>query len=101
MTNDNPSISMLKQPVALIPIAMSVAAISIVMVHLIFVGSAPQADEGVEAHLWQLLMAGQIPIMAFFAFTRLARDAGPALRVLGLQAFAALAALAPVYLLHW
>jgi hypothetical protein len=26
-----------------------------------------QADEGAAAHVWQLLMVGQVPIMAFFA----------------------------------
>ena len=46
-------------------------------------------------------MAGQIPIVVFFAFTRLSRNPQAALGVLGLQAVAALAALAPVYLLHW
>jgi hypothetical protein len=85
----------------MIPLAMSGAAVAIVLLHLVFVGSAPQADEGTEAHLWQLLMAGQVPIVAFFAVTHLSRDPGSALRVLGLQAAAALAALTPVYLLHW
>lgn len=46
-------------------------------------------------------MAGQVPIVAFFVLTRVARNPGPAFRVLGLQAAAALAALNPVYLLHW
>jgi hypothetical protein len=92
---------MLRQPIALIPIAMSGAAFAIVLLHLTFVGTAPQADEGTEAHLWQLLMAGQVPIVAFFALTRVARSPRPALRVLGLQLVAALAALAPVYLLRW
>ena len=46
-------------------------------------------------------MVGQIPFVAFFAFRRLERDPRSALRVLGLQVAAAVAALAPVYLLHW
>ena len=92
---------MFKHPIALIPIAMSAAAVGIVLVHLAFVGATPQADEGTEAQLWQLLMVGQVPIVAFFAFTRLEHDRSTALRVLGLQAAAALAAIAPVYLLHW
>jgi len=92
---------MLRNPIALVPIAMSATALAIVLVHLTLVGAAPQADEGTEAHLWQLLMAGQIPIVVFFAFTRLERDPRSALRVLGLQVAAAVAALAPVYMLHW
>jgi hypothetical protein len=94
-------LSMLRHPVALLPIVMSGAAVTIVLVHLALAGTAPQRDEGTEAHLWQLLMAGQIPIVAFFGLTRLARNRESALRVLGLQAVAALAALAPVYLLRW
>jgi hypothetical protein len=92
---------MLRDPIALIPIAMSAAAVAIVLIHLARVGVAPQADEGTEAHLWQLLMVGQLPIVALFALTRLAGSPGPALRVPSVQAAAALAALAPVYLLHW
>lgn len=42
---------MLRNPIALIPIAMSAAALAIVLVHLAFVGAAPQPDEGTEAHL--------------------------------------------------
>jgi hypothetical protein len=74
---------------------------TIVLLHLTFVGVARQADEGAEAHLCQLLMVGQIPVVAFFVLTRLARDPASALRVLGVQAAAALAAMAPVYLLRW
>ena len=58
-------------------------------------------DEGAEAHLWQLLMAGQLPIVAFFAATSLPQRPGPAIFVLTLQAVAALAALAPIFLLRW
>ena len=80
---------------------MSGAALAIVLVHLALFGAARQADEGTEAHLWQLLMVGQIPIIAFFVLTRVTRDLTSALGVLGVQAAAALAAIAPVFLLHW
>ena len=80
---------------------MSSAALAIVLVHLTFFGAARQADEGAEAHIWQLLMVGQIPVIAFFVLTRLTRDPASALRILGVQAAAALAAMAPVYLLGW
>jgi hypothetical protein len=92
---------MLRHPIALIPIAMSVAAVAIALLHLAFAGGAPQPDEGTEAHLWQLLMVGQVPIVVFFALTQMARSPVVALRVLALQGAAALAALAPVYLLRW
>lgn len=92
---------MIKRPSAFVPVAMSFGALVIVLVHIIVSGVARQADEGTAAHLWQLLMAGQIPVVAFFAIRWLPQSPRSALPVLALQAVAALAALAPVYLLHW
>lgn len=91
--------STLKRPSALIPLAMSVAALSLVLGHIAIFGVAREADEGAAAHLWQLLMAGQIPVIAFFAITWLPRNPRQAALVLGLQAVAGLAAAAPVFLL--
>ena len=93
--------TMLRRPSAFVPVAMSLAALALVLVHIIMSGTAREADEGTTAHLWQLLMAAQIPIVAFFALRWLPRSPRSALPVLALQAVAALAALAPVYLLHW
>ena len=56
--------STLRQPTAVVPIAMSLAALALIFWHIAVAGVARQADEGAEAHLWQLLMAGQIPIIA-------------------------------------
>ncbi len=91
--------SALKQPSALIPLAMSCVALSLVLGHVALFGAAREADEGAAAHLWQLLMAGQIPVIAFFALTWLPRTPRPALLVLMLQVFLGLAAAAPVFLL--
>src|ERR1039457_3614199 len=87
----------MKQPSALLPLAMSVAALALVLVHVAIFGVVHEADEGTAAHLWQLLMAGQVPVVAYFALKWLPRAPGQALRVLALQAAAALAACAPVY----
>ncbi len=89
----------LKQPSALIPLAMSLAALALVVSHIATVGVAREADEGTAAHLWQLLMAGQIPIIAFFAIKWLPRRPGQTLSVLALQAAAGVAAAAPVFVL--
>jgi hypothetical protein len=89
----------LKRPSALIPLAMSIAALSLVLGHIAIYGVARQADEGAAAHVWQLLMVGQIPVMAYFAIRWLPRTPGQALLVLGLQTAAVLAAAAPVFLL--
>ena len=90
----------LKQPSAWIPLAMSCVALAPVLVHVALFGAAREADEGTAAHLWQFLMAGQVPVVAYFALTWLPRTPGPALQVLVLQAGAALAALAPVFVLN-
>ncbi len=95
--NDSPA----KQPSAFIPIAMSIAALVTVAYHIAMSGTAPEPDEGAAAHIWQLLMAGQLPVIAFYAIKWLPRTPGTALQVLAAQAGAALAALAPVYLLGW
>ena len=57
----------LKHPSAFLPIAMSLLAVGAVLSHIVLVGTGPQADEGTAAHVWQLLMAGQLPIILFFA----------------------------------
>ena len=94
------NIPSLKQPSAFLPLAMSLTALGIVLVHVVLYGSAREADEGAAAHLWQILMAGQIPVIAFFAIKWLTRAPKQALYILGLQAVAVLAAMAPVYFLH-
>ena len=91
---------MLKKPSAFLPVAMSLAALAVVLVHVAIFGAAREADEGTAAHLWQLLMAAQLPLLAFFAIRWLPRSPKQALLVMALQAGAAVAALAPVYLLN-
>ena len=84
----------------MLPIAMSLLALGIVIFHVVASGRAHQADEGAAAHLWQILMAGQLPIIAWFSVRWLPRTPKPALVVLALQFAAGLAACAPVYFLH-
>ena len=101
MGGSGPTFASLRRPSALIPLAMSIAALALVLGYIAMFGTARQADEGTAAHLRQLLMAGQIPIIAFFAIKWLPRTPGPALLVLALQAIAGLAAAAPVFLLNF
>jgi hypothetical protein len=90
-----------KQPSAVIPIVMSVAALATVLAHILIFGTAPQADEGAAAHIWQLLMAGQVPLIVFYSIKWLPRTPRTALPVLAVQIGAALAAVGPVYWLGW
>ena len=92
--------STIRQPSAFLPVAMSLVALALVLGHVALFGVVHEADEGTAAHIWQILMAVQVPIMAFFAIKWLPRTPKQALLILALQAGAALAALAPVYFLN-
>jgi len=94
------NISTLKKPSAFLPLAMSLAALAVVFLHVIRFGAAREADEGTSAHIWQILMAAQVPVVAFFAIKWLPRTPKQALLVLALQVGAAIAALAPVFFLN-
>jgi hypothetical protein len=91
----------LKHPSAFLPVAMSLGALATVLVFLTLNGPAPQADEGAAAHIWQLLMAAQVPIVVFFAFKWVPQSPRQAVLILALQGAAALVAMAPVFVLHW
>lgn len=91
------NVSPMRQPAALLPITMSLAALALVLGHAAIYGVVHEADEGTAAHLFQLLMAAQVPLVAYFALKWLPRAPRQALWVLALQAGAALAAFAAVY----
>ena len=90
-------LTIMKQPSAFLPVAMSIAALAAVLGHIARFGVAREADEGAAAHVFQLLMIAQVPIVARFAITWLPRTPREALSILAVQAAAALAALAPVF----
>ena len=93
--------SALKRPSAFLPLLMSAAALAIVLGYAALFGTARQADEGTAAHLWQILMAGQAPIVLAFAIRWLPAEPRRALMVLALQAAAGLAAMFPVWWFRW
>ncbi len=94
-------LTVLKHPSGFLPVVMSLAALAAVLVFLALHGPAPQPDEGAAAHIWQLLMGGQVPIAVFFAIKWVPKAPRQAVPILALQVAAALAAMAPVFLLHW
>jgi len=89
-----------RHPSAWLPVAMSGAALAVVIAQIVTVGIAREPDEGTAAHFWQLLMAGQLPLIAFFVFAH-AASPRQVLPVLVLQLCAALAAVAPVFIFNW
>ena len=98
--------TVIRKPSAFIPLGMSLAALGLLGGAYIFGlatgqgGLVRQPDENAMAHLWQLLMAGQMPVLAYFAVKWLPRAPKQTLSVLVLQAGAVLAAIAPVYFLN-
>jgi hypothetical protein len=90
-----------RKPCAFVPILMSVAALALVLGNIAANSGVAvrEPDEGAIAHVWQLLMVGQMPLLAYFVITWLPRVPRQTLIVLALQIGAALAAMAPVYFL--
>lgn len=91
--------AMTKRPGAFLPVAMSSAALALMFIGPRIFGDLHATDEGPTAHLWQLLMAGQMPLVAFFAVKWLRRAPKQALEVLAVQAGAVLVNLAAVFIL--
>jgi hypothetical protein len=92
--------ALMRQPTAYLPVAMSFGALAMIVWFVAVHGVVHQPDEGAQAHLWQLLVAGQIPLIAYFAFRWLPRASHEALVVLAIQAAAVvLLAIAPLWAL--
>jgi uncharacterized membrane protein YdcZ (DUF606 family) len=91
---------LIRRPSAFLPLAMSLAGLALVLLHVAAAGAGPEADEGIVARLWWLLIGGQLPVVVVFALTYLPQALRPALLVLALQAAAVMANLAAVRLLN-
>lgn len=91
--------STIRQPSAFLPVALSLVALTLVLGHVAVFGVVHEVDEGTVAHIWQVLMAVQVPITAFFALKYVPQKPKQALLILTLQIVAALTACAPVFFL--
>ena len=92
--------ALLRQPTGYLPVATSLGAFAMIVWFVAAHGVVHQPDEGAQAHLWQLLVAGQVPLIGYFAFRWLSRARRPALVVLALQTAAfVLLAVAPLWVL--
>lgn len=92
--------SSIRHPSAFLPVALSLVAFALVLGHVAVFGVVHEVDEGTVAHIWQILMVVQVPIMAFFAIKYVPQTPKQALPVLALQMVSAFTACAPVFLLH-
>jgi len=92
--------TLLRQPTGYLPLVMSLGALAMIVWFVAMHGVVHQPDEGAQAHLWQLLVAGQVPLIGYFAVRWLPTATRPAIIVLALQAAAVmLLALAPLWAL--
>ena len=91
------NVSLIKQPSAYLPLAMSLAALTLVLGHAAVYGVVHEADEGAAAHIWQILMAAQLPLVAYFIFKWLPKRPRESLQILALLAGIWLANFAAVY----
>ena len=86
----------LNRAAALLPLLLSALAFALVVAN-VAAGVSPQPDEDASAHLWQLLMVAQLPLIVLFLATADWRRGGPALLV-GLQLCGIALACLPVWL---
>ena len=88
---------LIRQPSAYLPLMLSLAALTLVLGHAAVFGIVHEADEGAAAHIWQILMAVQLPILAYFIFRWLPNRPRESLQVLTLLAATWLANFAAVF----
>jgi hypothetical protein len=84
----------------LVPVAMSLAALGIVLAVVTTGWERHLQDEGAAAHLFQLLIAGEIPIVLLFLLTADRARPGPLMRMVAIQAVAIGAALGSLAFFH-
>jgi hypothetical protein len=99
-TSDRTLRKLLRRPSAILPLVLSGAAIALVVAYVASHEVVRSEDEGAPARLFQLLLAAQLPLIAWFAATALPRAWRPALIVLGLQVLGGATAIALVVLLE-
>jgi hypothetical protein len=95
------NLSLTRRPSAYLPVAMSLIALALVLGYVALYGNQPNGqpqDEGAAAHLFQLLMVLQGPIVLFFALKWLPREPRGALTVLVMQIAAWVAALGALFM---
>lgn len=90
-------LGMLKRPSAFLPLTMSCMALAVVLAHLGVAGIGREADEGAAAHVFQILMLAQLPLVALFALRSAPAAPKHAAAILGLQIGAAMIAIFPVW----
>lgn len=93
-------VSLAGRPSGFIPLLCSFAALTTVFVALASAAGARHADEGAAAHIFQLLIFAQIPMLVFFGLRWARKATWAALTILVAQIIAIGVAIAPVWYFH-
>jgi hypothetical protein len=99
MKTSSVNLSSIKKPSAYLPLGMSLAALTLVLAHAAVFGITHDTDEGAAAHTWQILMAAQLPFVAYFVIRWLPNHFKESLQMLALLATTWLANFAAVFFL--
>jgi hypothetical protein len=86
----------IKRIAAIIPLVFSAIAFVLVVANIL-AGVPPQSDENASAHIWQLLMLAQLPVILLFVVTADWQERTPAL-IVPLQLVGIALACLPVWL---
>ena len=86
-----------RHPIVFLPLAISLVALAMVLVHFAIFGIVEEADEGTAPHIFQLLIVAQIPFVALLALRWLALAPRQTLFFIVLQASVALAVILAVF----
>ena len=89
----------LNRVAAVVPLAFSAAAFAIVMANIL-AGVPPQPDENASAHMWQLLIVAQAPLILVFLATAEWDKGHPAI-LLGAQIAGIALACTPVWVAEY
>jgi hypothetical protein len=89
--------SMVRHPSAYLPLILSGCALALLLGYLALFGVTRNEDEGVAAHLYQLLMTANLLIIAWFVLRWARKDLKAGLAVLGLQLLAIMITFAPLW----
>jgi len=107
--SSNMSVSAFRAPSAWVPLALAACALAMLGGYLVtgphapnivVENGVPRQDEGVVAHLWQLLMLAQLVAIAVFLARWLPKAPRQATAMLALQALGLVAAALPVWILE-
>ena len=79
---------------------MSITALALALSHIAIFGVVHNEDEGAAARLFQLLLAGQVPIIGYFAVKWYPKHQKEVIQIVTIQILAALVPFLTVFFLE-